>query len=344
MNRVIAAYASLGSGCAYLLTTRSAFYDIDTANEHWESMHNRECPYHLPSEYSIKSMDDLRYSFTTPKNFSTLQLDAQTKRWIAEKGGGESFWQSMALMILSTIFVSFRDAQGWLDLPAVHLLSQNMWSEVLQTTNGRPGGRCLDVGAGAGHITRAFKHNYDEIYAVEISDGLVWRLQKLGFYATRSSEVSAVALSAAGLPASFDAVFALNLLDRVERSDDFLDDLIALTRPGGTLVIALPLPYMSLPWTSLGKSMTVADRDDWNAVHGLSLRGPNENWEEAALAVIDLLERHGLEVKHIARAPYLAQRSFFDHIRGPQALDGALFIARRPKPGTTDLKNARSGL
>ena len=53
-----------------------------------------------------------------------------TKQFVqsAEKGGGESFWQSMALMILSTIFVSFRDAQGWLDLPAVHLLSQDMWS------------------------------------------------------------------------------------------------------------------------------------------------------------------------------------------------------------------------
>jgi 2-polyprenyl-3-methyl-5-hydroxy-6-metoxy-1,4-benzoquinol methylase len=226
------------------------------------------------------------------------------------------------------IFFPLYDAQALLDLPATHLMSPAMWADVL----GQRRTRAIDIGAGSGHITRNFAELFDEMYAVEISWGVVWRLKQCGFRAIQNLQASRTVLKGEGLPEEYDAVFALNVLDRVENSDQFLQNLIGMMATDGILVISLPLPYCAKPWVA-GEVQTLKQ---WADVHSLTLEGENQSWEQAAGSTIVALEQAGLRVKRIVRAPYLCQRnfSFAPSAEGPvHALDGAIFVAEKAVVG-----------
>ena len=64
MHKVVAGYAGLGAGCAYLLSRPGhEAYDIDTAHARWAQIQERSERLVLPSAYSLNSWDDLRYRF-----------------------------------------------------------------------------------------------------------------------------------------------------------------------------------------------------------------------------------------------------------------------------------------
>ena len=336
MNRVVAIYAALGAGCAYKLSRPGhQAYDIDTAHLRWEQIHERNARLNLPSAYNVASLDVLRYRFDGGTAGSvddgTIRLDEHTQCWIEADGASQSFAQTVMLAALSTLMPRC-DAQAKLDLPAVHLLSPEQWKTLLRHQKMHT---ALDVGAGAGHITRCFASLFDEVFAIEVSDGLVARLSQCGFTAANTTQASPTSLQNLGMPSSFDTVFALNILDRVPESDAFLTNLVALTAPGGLLVVALPLPYCPKPWSDA--DVRRDDGETWSQKNSLSLHiDPalsRTSWEHEASAIIERLKCSGLRVERLVRAPYLCQGGW--GASGPLVLDGAVFVARKSEEDTS---------
>jgi hypothetical protein len=103
----------------------------------------------------------------------------------------------------------------------------------------------------------------------------------------------------------------------VPAADAFLDGLLSLLAPDGRLVVALPLPHAN-----------VATR------HG-ALPLTATTWEAAADETCAFLERKGLRVLRLVRAPYLSQgvRRSAGVVGGPDGhpfvLDGAVFVCER---------------
>ena len=345
MHRVVAGYTGLGAGCAFLLCRSDDACDIDTAHFRWEEIEKRNKELDLPSAYSPVTLKDLRYAFDGATvgytDDRSVRLDEATKVWV-EGEGTQSLWQALAEVALSAVMPR-RDAQATLDLPAAHLLSAGQWVQVLGKGSRRT---ALDIGAGCGHITSCFAPLFDSVHAVEVSDDLVAQLRKRGFTAAKTARASPAALQALGMPTSFDAVFALNVLDRVPESDDFLRNCIALARPGALVVIALPLPYCAVSWHDQNRDKRPEDHGAWAAKHALSLdtgmdgarqsspcgapNSPKSSWEHAAHTTVAKLRRSGLDVLRVVRAPYLSQRDWDTAYLGPHVLDGAVFVAQKP--------------
>lgn len=344
-----AGYAGLGAATAWKLYHSEEAYDLDSGHERWAKLAEpgRQQGNVLPSAYSPLPPEGLRYEFggeaaakcatgSAQLDCRALQLDSDTQKWVeTQLRSPRTPRHSLAAGVLSCLGIGERDAEALLDAPAVHLLSAAQWAEVLGRevpgpedagTRGaarRGEGVALDVGAGSGHITEAFAPLFAETCAVEISDWLVWRLGRRGFRSARTSRASAEEMAAAGLPSRYDAVFALNVLDRVDDGEAFLRSLTDMVKPGGLLVVSLPLPFCALSWLpAAGPSL---DRP---------LRVEGETWEEAAANVTPALESSGLKVLRLVRAPYLCQgwRFFGEPL---YCLDGAVFVARRtPEAGS----------
>jgi SAM-dependent methyltransferase len=253
----------------YGLLNGTEFYDIDTANIHFAQKRKAKAASRLaaklPSSYpytETAGTSALRYDFATvgcaAAGERPMQLDAGTQEWVeTQLAAPRSIFHSIGMALLQLGGrLSDYDAQAVLDSPVVHLLSAAQWSDFLNgggTTTQR--GSVLDVGAGSGHITAAFAPLFDEVFATEISSALAWRLDRRGFRsAVQPSDgppSPALLAAAPGFDGKmeFGTVVALNVLDRVDNSKEYLQTgLLPLVAPGGRLVIALPLPYRAKRW------------------------------------------------------------------------------------------------
>ena len=112
------------------------------------------------------------------------------------------------------------------------------------------------------------------------------------------------------------------MLDRVDNSRAFLGSLVSLLKPGGRLVVALPLPYCAKLWTEGGQSDS---RTAWAAANALP-ESPGENWEESACLVAAALGEAGLVVERVVRAPYLCQGWEDKNEETLYCLDDAVFV------------------
>lgn len=99
----------------------------------------------------------------------------------------------------------------------------------------KPGGRALDVGCGVGQVVARLANGGFEAYGVDVSEPNIQRAQKVcpkcQLYDGRR------------LPFTdqfFDSVGALNVLEHVEQPEDFLGELVRVTRVGGRLVVSSP--------------------------------------------------------------------------------------------------------
>ncbi|EOD12192.1 hypothetical protein EMIHUDRAFT_196571 [Emiliania huxleyi CCMP1516] len=251
----------------------------------------------LPAEYSAASALEWRYSFSRDAvasacpsaNLTPLELDDESRACAAARD--RTIVHALASGLLRLAGFSQYDRQALLDAPEMHLLSTPMWRALLG--EGACGGRALDVGAGCGSITERIAPLFEAIHATEVSEWLAWRLRARGIpTAVAHDPADAHALASAGLPTcGYDAVFALNVLDRVPDVDAFLAALSSLLAPGGRLV-------------------------------------------EAAGEACIALERSGLRVLRLVRAPYLSQGlSLLGTANRPFVLDDAVFVCKRAERG-----------
>lgn len=117
--------------------------------------------------------------------------------------------------------------------------------ELLQPYLGR---KILEVGAGAGRITAllAAAGCYDELIAIEPSPHFFSLLRSRAGSLPRTILMQAETANL--LPeygAYFDSVHSVHVMEHIEHDREFLEQMLALTRPGGSVIILVPaLPFL----------------------------------------------------------------------------------------------------
>jgi len=216
---------------------------------------------------------------------------------------------------VARLYLSDFDANALTGMYRMQLLPTSAWRRLL---GARAGGRLLDVGAGSGDVTVALAPCFDSVEATEVSRGMARRL------ARRGVRCHAVDLTEAPLDAPpFDVVSLLNVLDRCQRPRQLLRHCLQALAPGGTLIVALALPYR--PFYFAGPATP-------EPLERLQCEPPapraDPSWEDGARRFIerDLLPL-GLELQSFARAPYL---SAGDTARALYELDDVVVVLTKP--------------
>ncbi len=200
------------------------------------------------------------------------------------------------------------DVNGLLRMYAMHLLDTSQWQQLLGPPSQR---RLVDVGAGSGDVTATLAPLFGTVATTEMSWGMARRLRRRGYLCFR------VDVTETGVPDEpWEAISCLNVLDRCARPLTLLERLREALAPGGELILSMPLPYMPLVFD------------------GGATREPSEplpvadatSWEAGAAAVVDrVLAPAGLEVRKLARAPYV---SAGDAHHPLYVLDDVIFVCR----------------
>jgi SAM-dependent methyltransferase len=116
--------------------------------------------------------------------------------------------------------------------------------EMLQLYLGR---KVLEVGAGAGRITAlaAESKGLDELLAIEPSPHCFGLLQSRTCNLPKTTVMQTEAAKLLPECAEhFDSVYSVHVMEHVEHDRQLLEEMLALTRPGGNLIILVP----ALPW------------------------------------------------------------------------------------------------
>jgi SAM-dependent methyltransferase len=218
--------------------------------------------------------------------FQPLPRDRAFEVWLREWGSRPHGLLTTTLTAWAAAFGSSYDAHGWVGSYRMHLLSPEMWGDLLQ---GQRHASLLDVGAGAGYVTAGARAYFDEIVATETSEPQRRRLAERGFVAHGED------LTLASLGRKFDVVSAFNVLDRTARPLTLLRSLIA--HSNGLLLLSMPLP--ARPHVHVKGGTRAPDE---------RLPSFANDWETAARELSErMLEPAGLQVVRLARAPYLSR-------------------------------------
>jgi SAM-dependent methyltransferase len=232
------------------------------------------------------------------------RLDARLRALSSARHGALRTWLQRRLRL----FFSDFDVNAGLGMYPMTYLTTDEWARLLPSASGR----LLDVGAGSGDLTRALAPLFDGVICTETSKGMAKRLARQGF------ETHLVDLASDAPPAigDVDAVALLHVLDRCDTPYALFDRALSLVRPGGLVLVAIPLPYAPLVYHGA--------RSDAPRVPLL----PEGLSEDEARVELEarLFESRGLELLTVARVPYLCPGD----LETPYyALDSTLFIARR---------------
>lgn len=235
--------------------------------------------------------------------FRPLERDAATEAWLTNHAQPHGWWRTK-LTEWASSFVSSYDAHGLLGAYPMHLLSEQAWRELLGGVHHE---RLLDVGAGAGYVTEHARAHFDEIVCTETAHQLARRLVARGFF------VHEVDLTQRTLARAFDVVSAFNVLDRTPEPLRLLRSLVAHTRPGGSVLISIPLPVSAHVHVRGGTSAPTE-----------RLPSLAPDFETAARELSErLLQPAGLTVTRLARLPYLSRGDVY---RPLYVLDSALWV------------------
>lgn len=168
--------------------------------------------------------------------------------WKDKQKGGRSPWTDEEFY-----------AQGELD-----------WRDFLaqwQLYGVRPGS-CLEVGCGAGRITKQLSATFDRVYAVDVSEGMIRKAQQ-----AVGPNVEFALIDGIHLPqgeSTVEAVFSTHVLQHlntVEIGYQYFEEFRRVLKPGGSLMVHLPI-YMLPP--ILGRHAQAVMRSTHRTAHWLS--------------------------------------------------------------------------
>lgn len=209
-------------------------------------------------------------------------------------------------------FVSGYDANAWLGMYPMFLLSSQQLSQLLGLRAEQRIARCLDVGAGSGDVTRALKPLCGELLTTERSSGMAKKLRKLGY---QCLQVDLAETLGALAPQTFDLITCFNVLDRCPRPRSLLGAIVNLLAPNGRCLLSVPLPF---------DPMFYQGPRTPDPLEALGLTGVGWGVDAYDLTA-HALPGLGLTPLTLSRVPYL---SGGDSRRPLYALDAALVVAR----------------
>jgi SAM-dependent methyltransferase len=215
------------------------------------------------------------------------EAKAFVERSLAAPHGGLRTW----LYGLLRRSLSDYDAYGLLSMYPMHLWSVAQARSLLAAAGGALGGRLLDVGAGGGGITAQLARDFATVLVTESSPVLGRQLARRGY------TVLALDLGTQPVPSerAADVVTCLNVLDRTAYPRSMLAHLRDGLRPGGVLVLSLPLPLRP----HVQRAGQTADPEE-------RLPAAEASFEAGLTRVeAELLTPAGLSLRAWSRMPYL---------------------------------------
>ena len=137
--------------------------------------------------------------------------------------------------MLSSSFGEYKEAIGILENTSKHtsLIEEAIKNKILPKLSHRR--RFLDVGAGAGKVTKNLQNQFNEITAIEINPELK------DAYAQTKIKLYNCDFMKAELEGKFDLVLCSHVMYHLNKSEMllFIDKLLSLVSPGGYCLIAL---------------------------------------------------------------------------------------------------------
>ena len=107
------------------------------------------------------------------------------------------------------------------------------------------GGTCLEVGCGAGRLTRQLVTQFDRVVAVDVSADMIERAREAASAGPAPAEFHQVEGTRLPLPdASVDHVFSVHVLQHLDDFGDvsaYVAEMARVLRPGGTMMLHIAL-------------------------------------------------------------------------------------------------------
>uniref|UniRef100_A0A8C3I2B4 Methyltransferase 9, His-X-His N1(pi)-histidine n=1 Tax=Chrysemys picta bellii TaxID=8478 RepID=A0A8C3I2B4_CHRPI len=136
-----------------------------------------------------------------------------------------------------SLFMSRTSINGLLGRGSMFVFSSEQFQRLLKINPEWKSHRLLDLGAGDGEVTKVMSPHFEEIYATELSETMIWQLQKKKYRVLGINEWQNTGFQ-------YDVISCLNLLDRCDQPLTVLKDIRSVLEPTrGRVILALVLPF-----------------------------------------------------------------------------------------------------
>ncbi|XP_029433558.1 methyltransferase-like protein 9 [Rhinatrema bivittatum] len=226
-----------------------------------------------------------------------------------EKSGWLSIQLYHSLMSsLFSMFMSRTSINGLLGRGSMFVFSPEQFQRLLRINPDWKSLRLLDLGAGDGEVTKIMSPHFEEIYVTEISQTMIWQLQKKKYRVLEVDQWQKTGFQ-------YDVISCLNLLDRCDRPVTLLKEMRTVVEPTrGRVILALVLPFH--PYVENGGKWE-------NPSEVLEVNG--KVWEEQVNSLTEVFQAAGFAVEAVTRLPYLCEGDMYNDY---YVLDDAVFVLR----------------
>ncbi|XP_069838078.1 protein-L-histidine N-pros-methyltransferase isoform X2 [Dendropsophus ebraccatus] len=239
-------------------------------------------------------------------------LDQGTQTFLnrsIEKSG----WLSIQLYhsFMSSVFSMFMSRtsiNGLLGRGSMFVFSPEQFQRLLKVGPEWKSHRLLDLGAGDGEVTKVMSPHFEEIYVTEMSQTMIWQLQKKKYRVLNIDEWQRTGFQ-------YDVISCLNLLDRCHQPVTLLKEMRSVLEPTqGRVILALVLPFH--PYVENGGK--------WEKPSEI-MEVNGSIWEEQVNSLAAVFQEAGFVVEAFTRLPYLCEGDMYNDY---YVLDDAVFILR----------------
>ncbi|KFP07980.1 METL9 protein, partial [Oreotrochilus melanogaster] len=217
-------------------------------------------------------------------------------------------YHSFVFSIFS-LFMSRTSINGLLGRGSMFVFSPEQFQRLLKINPEWKSHRLLDLGAGDGEVTKVMSPHFEEIYATELSETMIWQLQKKKYRVLGINEWQNTGFQ-------YDVISCLNLLDRCDQPLTVLKDIRSVLEPTrGRVILALVLPFHPYVENVGGKWEKPSEV--------LEIKG--HTWEEQVNSLPEVFSKAGFAIEAFTRLPYLCEGDMYNDY---YVLDDAVFVLK----------------
>ncbi|KYO30634.1 methyltransferase-like protein 9 isoform D [Alligator mississippiensis] len=208
-----------------------------------------------------------------------------------------------------SLFMSRTSINGLLGRGSMFVFSPEQFQRLLKINPEWKSQRLLDLGAGDGEVTKVMSPHFEEIYATELSETMIWQLQKKKYRVLGINEWQNTGFQ-------YDVISCLNLLDRCDQPLTVLKDIRSVLEPTrGRVILALVLPFHPYVENVGGKWEKPSEV--------LEIKG--HTWEEQVNSLPEVFRKAGFAIEAFTRLPYLCEGDMYNDY---YVLDDAVFVLK----------------
>ncbi|KFV61589.1 Methyltransferase-like 9, partial [Dryobates pubescens] len=208
-----------------------------------------------------------------------------------------------------SLFMSRTSINGLLGRGSMFVFSPEQFQRLLKINPEWKSHRLLDLGAGDGEVTKVMSPHFEEIYATELSETMIWQLQKKKYRVLGINEWQNIGFQ-------YDVISCLNLLDRCDQPLTVLKDIRSVLEPTrGRVILALVLPFHPYVENVGGKWEKPSEV--------LEIKG--HTWEEQVNSLPEVFSKAGFAIEAFTRLPYLCEGDMYNDY---YVLDDAVFVLK----------------